>query len=126
MCNKICPTCGKPSPQLTGKDNCQCPKIDDGVKYLMDMGLGLLNPISHGHIQRTQAPLYPQRQQSDWTKQEKLEMLVEAERRSAELRDLAKVYNQPSFVGFVVGLYRWIRIAMSNSKYFNQIGKDFR
>jgi hypothetical protein len=118
----FCGVCHKPHPSLTGQNCCMCHKTDTGEELLGgtifdDLGLGLLRPSSHGRIHTDARSIKPY-----WTeiKLREQQKMVEATARRQEYEN--KVYNQPSFIGRLVKLYREIR----TNKLFIKLGKDYR
>ncbi len=127
-----CVHCHKLYPHLTGQYACECKKTDVGTEtdLLADFGLGLLRPTSHSQLGIVSPQSLSQQRRDyylgegnrDWTDQEKLEMIKNQAREIARLAEARKVYNQPSFVGILVKLYRDIR----KTKLFINLGKDYR
>lgn len=115
----ICGKCGKPSSLLT---SCEC-VAGSIVRY--EMGLLINDPVSHGllHVDGAQNPFASKL--AEWTDQEILQIELHKQRRLAQRMEDAKVCNNAGLVGYLIWLYRKFRWAMHNSKYFNDIGKDF-
>lgn len=101
---------------------CKCKKTDVGKELLYDLGLSLERPVSHHQIKYINDDIEERERKRGWTDQEQLQIVLNQQRQLAGLEEARKVYNQPSFVGRLVKLYRDIRL----TKLFRNIGKDNR